>query len=175
MSFSRSTGLILFRKVKSKEKRLPLNKAEGFSHWFWPKLQYPISIIIHPFKNIRPQPKKYPLTSHLTEKNLSSSQTVERPYSPSFAREGSATARQQQQQQQQQAFVVLDSNAADDASTQLPRGRRRTDRHYDPRDSLAGRGGPPRSRTPPNWMPPWYDSSTSTIWAPNRATIDFAE
>ncbi|XP_003426520.1 uncharacterized protein LOC100677861 [Nasonia vitripennis] len=88
-------------------------------------------------------------------------QTAERPYSPSFARENSAS-----HSRQQQAFVVLDNRDQED---ELPR-RRRTDRNYNPRESLTGLNrqsngnvARPRNRTPPNWMPPWYDSSTSTI------------
>ena len=84
---------------------------------------------------------------------------TERPYSPSFARENSASMRPQ-------AFVVLD-NAR---TNEMPPSRRKTDRNFNPRDSLTnlrshnnGNLNRPRNRTPPNWMPPWYDSSTSTI------------
>lgn len=68
----------------------------------------------------------------------------QRPYSPSFGRE--------RQSDEAQAFVVLD-NANSHANDSR---RRRLDRNSN------FEGGEVRKRTPPNWMPPWYDN-TSTI------------
>ncbi|XP_014227458.1 uncharacterized protein LOC106652832 [Trichogramma pretiosum] len=88
---------------------------------------------------------------------------ADRPYSPSFARENSAAS-----VTRSQAFVVLQDDHREAAAAAPSRHRRKSivdrgsgynNRH---RDSLAGVTRP-TNRTPTNWMPPWYDSSTSTI------------
>ncbi|KAJ8686684.1 hypothetical protein QAD02_022478 [Eretmocerus hayati] len=101
--------------------------------------------IVHPSHDRSPSPRLQ--------------QSLERPYSPSFARDTSAS-------EVRQAFVVLDNRENEEDVG--PR-RRKTDNNFNPRDSLASIRGSngitfkPKNKTPPNWMPPWYDSSTSTI------------
>ncbi|XP_014205469.1 uncharacterized protein LOC106637273 [Copidosoma floridanum] len=111
------------------------------------------SLLVHPSNNRSPSP--------IVQKS------TERAYSPSFAKEPSVSSRAQQ------AFVVLED--LDDG----PVRHRTIDRSYDaPRPSNgtannininnntnvgAPLSGMTRNRSPSNWMPPWYDSSTSTI------------
>ncbi|XP_058803892.1 serine/arginine repetitive matrix protein 2-like isoform X2 [Phymastichus coffea] len=111
---------------------------------------------------LRPSPSQS-LLVHTSDHRRSPSPIqapAERAYSPSFARESPSV-----RLQQQQSFVVLDNR---DDDNEPPR-RRRTDHNFNPRESLASirtsnrHTTRPRNKTPPNWMPPWYDSSTSTI------------
>ncbi|XP_017877428.1 uncharacterized protein LOC108623431 [Ceratina calcarata] len=72
-----------------------------------------------------------------------------RPYSPSFGKTP-------KQHANGQSFVVLD-NAVFDANKNEIRRRRTTDRNYNIDGTISRR----RTKTPANWMPPWYDNTTT--------------
>ncbi|XP_051168388.1 uncharacterized protein LOC127286117 [Leptopilina boulardi] len=92
----------------------------------------------------------------------------QRPYSPSFAKDS------RRYSDNNQAFVVLDhdindspkinNNNINNINNANETRRRRTDSNFtvDSLSSVMPRGRP-RNKTPPNWMPPWYDSSSSII------------
>jgi hypothetical protein len=88
------------------------------------------------------------------------SKVTERLYSPSFARESTLATRKQQQ-----AFVILDNLEEQNKSL----NRKSTVIHSKTRCSSTNVQDNKRTfstsgkKIPPNWMAPWYDSSTSTI------------
>lgn len=104
-----------------------------------------------------PSSEKIHVTTHDLDDN---DDDCQRPYSPSFAKDS------RRYSDNSQAFVVLDN---DNESPKIINNnnaneirRRRTDSNFTV-DSLSSTmtRGRPRNKTPPNWMPPWYDSSSS--------------
>lgn len=85
----------------------------------------------------------------------------QRPYSPSFAKEIRGYS------DNSQAFVVLDNGVNETPKVNNnnlnEKRRRRTDSNFSVESSLPIRTSRSRNRTPPNWMPPWYESSGSSV------------
>ena len=94
-----------------------------------------------------------------TTHDLVDTDESQRSYSPSFAKEIRGY------NDNSQAFVVLDNGVNESPKINNNNinemRRRRTDSNFTV-DSLNSVTRGPRNRTPPNWMPPWYDSSSST-------------
>ena len=86
----------------------------------------------------------------------------QRPYSPSFSKE------RRRSSDNKQAFVVLDNGIMENPKMNNNNNinetrRKRTDSNFtvDSMKSLPRRRS--KNRIPLNWMPPWYDSSSSPI------------
>ncbi|XP_033231747.1 uncharacterized protein LOC117182751 [Belonocnema kinseyi] len=84
----------------------------------------------------------------------------QRPYSPSFAKEIRGYSANGQ------AFVVLDNGVNEtpkiNNNNLNEKRRRRTDSNFSVESSLPIRTSRTRNKTPPNWMPTWYESSSSS-------------
>ncbi|XP_057328368.1 uncharacterized protein LOC130669461 [Microplitis mediator] len=81
-----------------------------------------------------------------------------RPYSPSFGKESKNS-----NDSNNQAFVVLDNTtAASRANRATESSRKRFNRNYNYESNVGESRRRARNKTPSNWMPPWYDN-TSTM------------
>ncbi|XP_015588038.1 uncharacterized protein LOC107264361 [Cephus cinctus] len=106
----------------------------------------------------RRQPSPGPIVRPPSPHGLTnpSKEDFQRVYSPSFGRNP-------EQNVDGQSFVVLDNAAPNNSAMSYinEARRRRTDRNCNVDSQNPMPRGRPRNRSPPNWMPPWYDNANT--------------